>query len=138
MDGNTAQGEKSALDAREDKVRSVMAGLKHLAMIRRQCETAVRKLPAGSAERKRMRAYIFDIDSTVQMASGVVDRLEGSDPGFGSVFRMAYIDNLTNDAIANMLGISKRTVIRRRNRIVSAIAADDELYTLFTGGESNG
>lgn len=124
-DGGTA--------AREERVRCVLSELRHLASIRSQCETALRQLPSRSNERERMRSRVLHIDSTLNLVMVVVEALDVYEPGLGSIFQLSYIDNLTCEGIGTLLGVSKRTVIRRRNQIVALIASHDDLYSIIVG-----
>ena len=121
------------IGAREERVRCVLSELRHLASIRSQCETALRQLPSRSNERERMRNRVLHIDSTLNLVMVVVEALDDCEPGLGSVFQLSYIDNLTCERIGTLLGVSKRTVIRRRNQIVALIASDDNLYNIIVG-----
>lgn len=118
---------------REERVRCVLTELRHLASIRNQCETALRQLPSRSNERERMRNRVLHIDSTLNLVMVVVEALDAYEPGLGSIFQLSYIDNLTCERIGTLLGVSKRTVIRRRNQIVALIASDDNLYNIIVG-----
>lgn len=122
------------IGAREERVRCVLSELRHLASIRSQCETALRQLPSRSNERERMRNRVLHIDSTLNLVMVVVEALDDCEPGLGSIFQLSYIDNLTCERIGALLGVSKRTVIRRRNHIVALIASDDDLYSIIVGG----
>lgn len=119
--------------AREERVRCVLSELRHLASIRSQCETALRQLPSRSNERERMRNRVLHIDSTLNLVMVVVEALDVYEPGLGSIFQLSYIDNMTCEGIGTLLGMSKRTVIRRRNQIVALIASDDDLYSIIVG-----
>ena len=119
--------------AREERVRCVLSELRHLASIRSQCETALRQLPSRSNERERMRNRVLHIDSTLNLVMVVVEALDVYEPGLGSIFQLSYIDNMTCEGIGTLLGVSKRTVIRRRNQIVALIASDDDLYNIIVG-----
>lgn len=121
------------IGAREERVRCVLSELRHLASIRSQCETALRQLPSRSNERERMRNRVLHIDSTLNLVMVVVEALDDCEPGLGSIFQLSYIDNLTCERIGALLGVSKRTVIRRRNHIVALIASDDDLYSIIVG-----
>lgn len=121
------------IGAREERVRCVLSELRHLASIRSQCETALRQLPPRSNERERMRNRVLHIDSTLNLVMVVVEALDDCEPGLGSIFQLSYIDNLTCERIGALLGVSKRTVIRRRNHIVALIASDDDLYSIIVG-----
>lgn len=121
------------IGAREERVRCVLSELRHLASIRSQCETALRQLPSRSNERERMRNRVLHIDSTLNLVMVVVEALDDCEPGLGSIFQLSYIDNLTCERIGALLGVSKRTVIRRRNQIVALIASDDDLYSIIVG-----
>lgn len=123
----------NGIGAREERVRCVLSELRHLASIRSQCETALRQLPSRSNERERMRNRVLRIDSTLNLAMVVVEALDAHEPGLGSIFQLSYIDNLTCERIGTLLGVSKRTVIRRRNQIVALIASDDNLYSIIVG-----
>lgn len=118
---------------REKRVRYVLSELRHLASIRSQCETALRQLPSRSNERERMRNRVLKIDSTLNLVMVVVEALDDYEPGLGSIFQLSYIDNLTCERIGALLGVSKRTVIRRRNHIVALVASDDDLYNIIVG-----
>ena len=111
----------------------MLTELRHLASIRNQCETALRQLPSRSNERERMRNRVLHIDSTLNLVMVVVEALDAHEPGLGSIFQLSYIDNLTCERIGTLLGVSKRTVIRRRNQIVALIASDDNLYNIIVG-----
>lgn len=124
------------IGAREERVRCVLSELRHLASIRSQCETALRQLPSRSNERERMRNRVLHIDSTLNLVMVVVEALDDCEPGLGSIFQLSYIDNLTCERIGALLGVSKRTVIRRRNHIVALIASDDDLYSIIVGDEA--
>lgn len=119
--------------AREERVRCVLSELRHLASIRSQCEAALRQLPSRSNERERMRNRVLHIDSTLNLVMVVVEALDVYEPGLGSIFQLSYIDNMTCEGIGTLLGVSKRTVIRRRNQIVALIASDDDLYSIIVG-----
>lgn len=119
--------------AREERVRCVLFELRHLASIRSQCETALRQLPSRSNERERMRNRVLHIDSTLNLLMVVVEALDVYELGLGSIFQLSYIDNMTCEGIGTLLGVSKRTVIRRRNQIVALIASDDDLYSIIVG-----
>lgn len=119
--------------AREERVRCVLSELRHLASIRSQYETALRQLPSRSNERERMRNRVLHIDSTLNLVMVVVEALDVYEPGLGSIFQLSYIDNMTCEGIGTLLGVSKRTVIRRRNQIVALIASDDDLYSIIVG-----
>lgn len=121
------------IGAREERVRCVLSELRHLASIRSQCETALRQLPSRSNERERMRNRVLHIDSTLNLVMVVVEALDDCEPGLGSIFQLSYIDNLTCERIGALLGVSKRTVIRRRNHIIALIASDDDLYSIIVG-----
>lgn len=121
------------IGAREERVRCVLSELRHLASIRSQRETALRQLPSRSNERERMRNRVLHIDSTLNLVMVVVEALDDCEPGLGSIFQLSYIDNLTCERIGALLGVSKRTVIRRRNHIVALIASDDDLYSIIVG-----
>lgn len=121
------------IGAREERVRCVLSELRHLASIRSQCETALRQLPSRSNERERMRNRVLQIDSTLNLVMVVVEALDDYEPGLGSIFQLSYIDNLTCERIGALLGVSKRTVIRRRNHIVALVASDDDLYNIIVG-----
>lgn len=121
------------IGAREERVRCVLSELRHLASIRSQCETALRQLPSRSNERERMRNRVLQIDSTLNLVMVVGEALDDCEPGLGSICRLSYIDNLTCERIGALLGVSKRTVIRRRNHIVALIASDDDLYNIIVG-----
>lgn len=136
--GNEIRGSSLPADdgdsaVREERVRCVLSELRHLASIRSQCETALRQLPSRSNERERMRNRVLHIDSTLNLVTAVVEALDVYEPGLGSVFQLSYIDNLTCERIGTLLGVSKRTVIRRRNQIVALIASDDDLYSIIVG-----
>lgn len=124
---------ENGIVAREERVRCVLTELRHLASIRNQCETALRQLPSRSNERERMRSRVLHIDSTLNLVMVVVEALDAHEPGLGSIFQLSYIDNLTCERIGTLLGVSKRTVIRRRNQIVALIASDDNLYNIIVG-----
>lgn len=124
---------ENGIVAREERVRCVLTELRHLASIRNQCETALRQLPSRSNERERMRNRVLHIDSTLNLVMVVVEALDAHEPGLGSIFQLSYIDNLTCERIGTLLGVSKRTVIRRRNQIVTLIASDDDLYSIIVG-----
>lgn len=119
--------------AREERVRCVLSELRHLASIRSQCETALRQLPSRSNERERMRNRVLHIDSTLNLVMVVVEALDVYEPGLGSIFQLSYIDNMTCEGIGTLLGVSKRTVIRRRNQIVALIVSHDDLYSIIVG-----
>lgn len=137
IDGENHDSSLSADDggngAREERVRCVLSELRHLASIRSQCETALRQLPSRSNERERMRNRVLHIDSTLNLVMAVVEALDVYEPGLGSIFQLSYIDNMTCEGIGALLGVSKRTVIRRRNQIVALIASDDDLYSIIVG-----
>ena len=80
-----------------------------------------------------MRNRVLHIDSTLNLLMVVVEALDDCEPGLGSIFQLSYIDNLTCERIGTLLGVSKRTVIRRRNQIVALIASDDNLYNIIVG-----
>lgn len=80
-----------------------------------------------------MRNRVLHIDSTLNLVMVVVEALDVYEPGLGSIFQLSYIDNMTCEGIGTLLGVSKRTVIRRRNQIVALIASDDDLYSIIVG-----
>lgn len=131
--GSSLPADDGGIAVREEHVRCVLSELRHLASIRSQCETALRQLPSRSNERERMRNRVLHIDSTLNLVMAVVEALDVYEPGLGSVFQLSYIDNLTCERIGTLLGVSKRTVIRRRNQIVALIASDDDLYSIIVG-----
>lgn len=131
--GSSLPADDGGIAVREERVRCVLSELRHLASIRSQCETALRQLPSKSNERERMRNRVLHIDSTLNLVMAVVEALDVYEPGLGSVFQLSYIDNLTCEGIGTLLGVSKRTVIRRRNQIVALIASDDDLYSIIVG-----
>lgn len=131
--GSSLSEDDDGIAVREERVRCVLSELRHLASIRSQCETALRQLPSRSNERERMRNRVLHIDSTLNLVMAVVEALDVYEPGLGSIFQLSYIDNLTCERIGALLGVSKRTVIRRRNQIVALIASDDDLYSIIVG-----
>lgn len=131
--GSSLSEDDDGIAVREERVRCVLSELRHLASIRSQCETALRQLPSRSNERERMRNRVLHIDSTLNLVMAVVEALDVYDPGLGSIFQLSYIDNLTCERIGTLLGVSKRTIIRRRNQIVALIASDDDLYRIIVG-----
>lgn len=131
--GSSLSEDDDGIAVREERVRCVLSELRHLASIRSQCETALRQLPSRSNERERMRNRVLHIDSTLNLVMAVVEALDVYEPGLGSIFQLSYIDNLTCDRIGTLLGVPKRTVIRRRNQIVALIASDDDLYSIIVG-----
>lgn len=131
--GSSLPADDGDIAVREEHVRCVLSELRHLASIRSQCETALRQLPSRSNERERMRNRVLHIDSTLNLVMAVVEALDVYEPGLGSIFQLSYIDNLTCERIGTLLGVSKRTVIRRRNQIVALIASDDDLYSIIVG-----
>lgn len=137
---SSLSSDDGGIGAREERVRCVLSELRHLASIRSQCETALRQLPSRSNERERMRNRVLQIDSTLNLVMVVVEALDDYEPGLGSIFQLSYtifqlsyIDNLTCERIGALLGVSKRTVIRRRNHIVALVASDDDLYNIIVG-----
>ena len=128
---SSLSSDDGGIGAREERVRCVLSELRHLASIRSQCETALRQLPSRSNERIRNR--VLQIDSTLNLVMVVVEALDDYEPGLGSIFQLSYIDNLTCERIGALLGVSKRTVIRRRNHIVALVASDDDLYNIIVG-----
>lgn len=130
---SSPSADDGSIGAREERVRCVLSELRHLASIRSQCETALRQLPSRSNERERMRNRVLQIDSTLNLVMAVVEALDVYEPGLGSIFQLSYIDNMTCEGIGTLLGVSKRTVIRRRNQIVALIASDDHLYSIIVG-----
>lgn len=131
--GSSLSADDGDIAVREERVRCVLSELRHLASIRSQCETALRQLPSRSNERERMRNRVLHIDSTLNLVMVVVEALDVYEPGLGSIFQLSYIDNMTCEGIGALLGVSKRTVIRRRNQIVALIASDDDLYSIIVG-----
>lgn len=131
--GSSLSSDDVGIGAREERVRCVLSELRYLASIRSQCETALRQLPSRSNERERMRNRVLHIDSRFNLVMVVVEALDDCEPGLGSIFQLSYIDNLTCERIGALLGVSKRTVIRRRNQIVALIASDDNLYNIIVG-----
>lgn len=131
--GSSPSSDDGGVGAREERVRCVLSELRHLASIRSQCETALRQLPSRSNERERMRNRVLHIDSTLNLVMVVVEALDDYEPGLGSIFQLSYIDNLTCERIGALLGVSKRTVIRKRNHIVTLIASNDDLYGIIVG-----
>lgn len=131
--GSSLSSGDGGIGAREERVRCVLSELRHLASIRSQCETALRQLSSRSNERERMRNRVLHIDSTLNLVMVVVEALDDCEPGLGSIFQLSYIDNLTCERIGALLGVSKRTVIRRRNHIVALIASNDDLYSIIVG-----
>lgn len=131
--GSSPSADADGTAAREERVRCVLSELRHLASIRSQCETALRQLPSRSNERERMRNRVLHIDSTLNLVMVVVEALDAYEPGLGSIFQLSYIDNMTCERIGTLLGVSKRTVIRRRNQIVALIVSHDDLYGIIVG-----
>lgn len=131
--GSSLSADDGDIAVREERVRCVLSELRHLASIRSQCETALRQLPSRSNERERMRNRVLHIDSTLNLVMVVVEALDVYEPGLGSIFQLSYIDNMTCEGIGALLGVSKRTVIRRRNQVVALIASDDDLYSIIVG-----
>lgn len=80
-----------------------------------------------------MRNRVLHIDSTLNLVMVVVEALDVYEPGLGSIFQLSYIDNMTCEGIGTLLGVSKRTVIRRRNQIVALIVSHDDLYSIIVG-----
>lgn len=80
-----------------------------------------------------MRNRVLHIDSTLNLVMVVVEALDVYELGLGFIFQLSYIDNMTCEGIGTLLGVSKRTVIRRRNQIVALIASDDDLYSIIVG-----
>ena len=80
-----------------------------------------------------MRKRVLHIDSTLNLVMVVVEALDAYEPGLGSIFQLSYIDNMTCEGIGALLGVSKRTVIRRRNQIVALIVSHDDLYSIIVG-----
>ena len=131
--GSSLSSDDGGIGDREERVRCVLSERRQLASIRSQCETALRQLPSRSNERERMRNRVLHIDSTLNLVMVVVEALDDCEPGLGSIFQLSYIDNLTCERIGALLGVSKRTVIRRRNQIIALIASDDDLYSIIVG-----